>query len=178
QFDLFASAFDKDPAMSYQVAVPNLPEWNKEKKLEFEKQMLGFYVSEHPLEQVKDQLEEITKTKIVDILEYFQDDAADASEDDKQLDQSAQKLDQEKVILAGRLQRVETKVSKNGNTYANLILEDLTGSINMSVFGHRYNENAAALREGAVVKVSGRLSLDHRTRSVSVSVESITPLQF
>ncbi|MDR2749000.1 MAG: DNA polymerase III subunit alpha [Bifidobacteriaceae bacterium] len=178
QYDLFSGSYDAAPAVSYQISVPDLPEWDKNRKLEFEREMLGFYVSEHPLEQDKEKLAEITQTKIVDILEYFQDDSDEISEDEKQLDQSTQKLDQEKVVLAGRLQEVETKISKKGNAYANLIFEDLTGSINMSVFGKRYQENVTALKEGAVVKVNGRISLDHRTRSVSVSVESITPLIF
>jgi DNA polymerase-3 subunit alpha len=179
QLDLFSGSFDDNSTMAYQISVPKTEEWDRNTKLEFEKEMLGFYISEHPLEQYRDKLQDIANVTVVKILEHFQD-AADESmtEDEKQIDQTTQKLDQEQVILAGRLQTVDVKVSKRNNTYANLVLEDLSGAISMSLFGHRYSENAYSLKEGAVVKVVGRLNIDYRTRSVSVNVQTITPISF
>jgi len=113
-------------------------EWDKTELLRQERDMLGLYVSDHPLLGLEHVLATLTDTSI----------AAMTSESvpDGQI-----------VTAAGILSTVARKVTRQGHPWASATVEDLDGAIEVMFFPNTYNQVAAQLAEDAVVVVRGRL---------------------
>lgn len=140
QFDLF-SAFD-DPAVGSGLAVevPDLPEWEKKDKLAFERDMLGLYVSDHPLKGLGGLLDQHAELSITQVL----------SDDGPQ--------DGHTVKIAGMITSLQRRIAKNsGNAYAKCEVEDLGGSMEVMFFGQVYGPIATLLAEDLIVVVKGRV---------------------
>ena len=148
QFDLFsaiAGSGDADP-----FAVPLVltgDEWPVKQKLAFERDMLGLYVSAHPL----DGCERILSSNRDHIV-------ADVHDEDTP--------DRKPVQLAGMISKVTRKISKNGAQWAIVDLEDMTGSVEVLFFPKAYEVLAQYLVEDEVVAVTGFVS--RRDGAVSV----------
>ena len=154
QFDLFA-ALSVDDGPSFSVTVPELPEWDKKQKLTFERQMLGLYVSDHPLAGVEHVLTAASDTSIAALLA-----------DDSRADRST-------VTIAGLVTSVAVKVSKkSGNPWAAVTVEDLEGSIEVLFFGETYLAYSTMLAEDAVVVLKGRVS--RRDEAMSLQALEMT----
>ena len=154
QFDLFA-ALSVDDGPSFSVTVPELPEWDKKQKLTFERQMLGLYVSDHPLAGVEHVLTAASDTSIAALL-------ADES-----------RADRSTVTIAGLVTSVAVKVSKkSGNPWAAVTVEDLEGSIEVLFFGETYLAYSTMLAEDAVVVLKGRVS--RRDEAMSLQALEMT----
>lgn len=155
QFDLFGGG-ETQLETSFDVEIPDLPEWEKKQKLNLEKEMLGRYVSDHPLSGMEDLLARVSDTTVVRLVE--DGTLADGVE----------------VVVAGIITSVQTKTSKkNGRVWATIMLEDLTGSIEVNCFPATYQKVAPLLMPDSVVVVQARLSirdggLQLNARSVSL----------
>ncbi|HLL07616.1 MAG TPA: DNA polymerase III subunit alpha [Nocardioidaceae bacterium] len=121
------------------VAVPDLAEWDRATLLAHEREMLGLYVSDHPLRG----------------LEHALAAAADCSVGRLLTDEA--RPDGAPVTLAGLVTEVAHKRSKRGDLWASFTLEDLEGSIEVLVFSPHYHSAAALLAEDSIVLVKGRL---------------------
>ena len=157
QFDLFGMfGVDDTTAGSdidvFAVPVPNV-EWDKSVRLTFEREMLGLYVSDHPLLGVEHILASAADASVADLL-------AEATEDTGF------------VTVAGILSSVSRKVSKNGSPWAQVILEDLTGAVEVLFFPATYAEVGMSIAEDAIVVVRGRV--DHRDDSVKIIARELT----
>lgn len=143
QFDLFADLGMSDPAAGgFTVEVPDLPEWEKKEKLNFERDMLGLYVSDHPLSG----------------LEAFLDRTADVTVLGIQNDENP--IDGQEVTVAGLITSVQTRISqKNGKTWATAVVEDMTGSIEVNFFPATYQAISQFLLPDTVVTITARLSV-------------------
>ncbi|MDR2722810.1 MAG: DNA polymerase III subunit alpha, partial [Cellulomonadaceae bacterium] len=137
QFDLFADMGDDDT--SFNIDVPQLPEWDKKTKLGFEREMLGLYVSDHPLSGLEHVLSNVADTPIATLL--GEDGPTEGST----------------VKIAGLITSVQRKLSKNGNPWAAVTIEDLEASIEVMFFGETYLAYGTALVEDQVVAVRGRV---------------------
>ncbi|MGC0273479.1 DNA polymerase III subunit alpha [Pseudactinotalea sp. Z1739] len=151
QFDLFAGLGDADDEVSLTVEVPDLPEWDKKQKLAFEREMLGLYVSDHPLSGIEHVL---TKAADVPIATLLADEA---------------RPDGSTVTVAGLITSVARKVSKQGNTWAAVTIEDMAGSVEVMFFGETYLAYSTALAEDTVVVLRGRL----RRRDDSLALQAM-----
>jgi DNA polymerase-3 subunit alpha len=135
----FDSLFD-DPQETEQV--PDRPEWSKKEKLAFERDMLGLYVSDHPLAGLEIPLAKHASTSIADLL---------ASE---------QTQDADTVTIAGLITSVQHRIAKkSGNQYGIIQVEDFGGDIDVMFMGKAYQEFAPALINDSIVVVRGRVSL-------------------
>jgi DNA polymerase III subunit alpha len=157
QFDLFGLFGANDAAAGsdidvFAVPVPNV-EWDKSVRLTFEREMLGLYVSDHPLLGVEHILASAADATVADLL-------AEATEETGF------------VTIAGILSSVSRKVSKNGSPWAQVILEDLTGSVEVLFFPATYAEVGMSIAEDAIVVVRGRV--DHREDSVKIIARELT----
>ena len=145
QFDLFGfgGADDghvDDPADDvFSVPVPQL-EWDKGVLLAFEREMLGLYVSDHPLLGVEHVLATAADVAIGDL-------AAEAGSDGAF------------VTVAGILSSVTRKITKTGSPWAQAVLEDLTGSVEVLFFPGTYAEVGMSIAEDAIVVVRGKADL-------------------
>ena len=135
----FDSLFD-EPHHGSQ-SVPHRPEWTKKDKLAFEREMLGLYVSDHPLAGLEMPLAKHASTTIHDLL---------ASEDLSDGDQ---------VTVAGLLTSVQHRVAKSsGNPYGMVTVEDFNGEVTVMFMGKTYIEYQPLLQADAILVVRGRVS--------------------
>ena len=157
QFDLFAGlggdAADDD-SRSVELSVVDLPEWDKPIKLAYEREMLGLYVSDHPLMG----LESLLATKT--------DHAIASLADESSLPSGAV------VTIAGLASTVQRRVTKKGATWAVVTLEDLEGSIEVMVFPQSYGQVGTRLAQDAVLVVKGRL--DRRDDGLQLIAMEVT----
>ncbi len=138
QFDLFGSAaLGADPADDvFAVRVPP-GEWDKKVLLQFEREMLGLYVSDHPLFGLEHVLAGAADQTIASV-------HAEAGEDSQS------------VTLAGILSAVNRRVTKAGLPWAQAYLEDLEGAIEVMFFPATYAQVALTIAEDAIVVIKGR----------------------
>lgn len=135
----FDSLWDEPQAAQ---KVPDRPEWSKRDKLAFEREMLGLYVSDHPLAGLEVQLAKHATATITDVLGG--DVAADG----------------EHVTIAGLITSVQHRVARNsGNQYGIVQVEDFAGEIAVMFLGKTYQEFSPALSNDAIVVVRGRVSM-------------------
>lgn len=140
QFDLFAGmGGEEDASMTFAVDVPDLPDWEKKQLLSFEREMLGLYVSDHPLSGLEHVLARAADTSIAALVN-----------DEARADGST-------VTVAGLLTSVQRKMSKNGNPWAAVTIEDLEGSVEVMFFGETYLAYSTVLAEDQVVTLRGRV---------------------
>jgi DNA polymerase-3 subunit alpha len=158
QVDLFGSLFDDAMAdSSFAGSVPDRPEWPKKEKLAYERDMLGLYVSDHPLAGREEQLSRYAQITIGEI----------ASSETLQ--------DGETVIIAGLITQVAHKVARqSGNPYAAVTVEDFEGEMQVMLMGKTYQEYAKNLEADQVVMIRGSISQRDDGNSLRAhSVETI-----
>ncbi|WP_082565991.1 DNA polymerase III subunit alpha [Arthrobacter sp. Soil782] len=140
QFDLFSAFDDPGVGTGLSVEVPDLPEWAKKDKLAFERDMLGLYVSDHPLQGLEGLLSQHADSAITSVI--GEDGPADGAP----------------VTIAGMITSLQRRIAKNsGNAYARAEIEDLGGSMEVMFFGQVYGPIASVLEEDLIVVVRGRL---------------------
>lgn len=141
QFDLFGSSSDNGGADGvFTIKVPE-QEWDDKQKLALEREMLGLYVSGHPLNGVAHLLSGQADTSIPAILQG--DIANDTA-----------------VRVGGILATVNRRVNKNGIPWASAHLEDLTGSIEVMFFPQTYSAFGADIADDAIVLVGGKIRIN------------------
>lgn len=140
QFDLFAGFDEAESEASLSIEIPDLPEWEKKDKLSFERDMLGLYVSDHPLQGLEGLLSQHADQSITSII------AEDGPHDGAI------------VTIAGMITALSRRIAKaSGNAYARAEIEDLGGSMEVMFFGQVYGPIASVLAEDLIVVVKGRL---------------------
>jgi DNA polymerase-3 subunit alpha len=159
QVDLFGSLFDSDPAVedSFGGSVPDRPEWAKKEKLAYERDMLGLYVSDHPLAGREAQIARHSQMSITDL--HASETVADG----------------ETVTIAGLVTSVQHRVARaSGNPYGAVTVEDFEGELNVMLMGKTYQEFGRNLEADQIVVVRGRVSQRDDGKSINAySIEMI-----
>ena len=140
QIGLFAMQESDDHAAS--VPIPTLPELSRAERMAMEKETTGIYLSGHPMDDYRPYLR---NTHVVPIASLLAADGAFA--------------DDQNVSVAGIVQNVKMKTTRNNSMMAYLTVEDDTASIEMLAFSNVINQFGGYLRENSAVVISGRLSL-------------------
>jgi DNA polymerase-3 subunit alpha len=160
QFDLFGSddaGADPGPAFGLDLTIP-LAEWEKPTLLAYEREMLGLYVSDHPLFGIEHVLAAAVDCPISALT-------------------GEEKADQSVVTVGGILSTLTRKVTKTGNAWAMAVLEDLEGAIEVMFFPAAYQLCGIHLAEDSVLLVRGRLDKREdvpRLIAMDVSVPDVT----
>ncbi|MFG3707561.1 DNA polymerase III subunit alpha [Micromonospora sp. NPDC047670] len=140
QYDLFGAGFgDTETSSTTVMPVIGEGEWDKRDKLAFEREMLGLYVSDHPLFG----------------LEHVLGAAADCTI--AALSEEGTVPDGAVVTLAGILSGVQRRVTKQGRAWASATLEDLAGGVETLFFPNTYEVIGQYIAEDAIVVVKGRV---------------------
>ncbi|QIX26375.1 DNA polymerase III subunit alpha [Nocardioides sp. JQ2195] len=144
QDSLFAQMDGLDGAESsgfgISVTIPDIDDWDKMTLLSHERDMLGLYVSDHPLLG----------------LEHVLSQSADCSIGALMLDED--RSDGSPITVSGLVTAVQRKITKRGDTWAMVTLEDLDGAIDVLFFPSSYQLASTYLTEDAILTVKGRLS--------------------
>jgi DNA polymerase-3 subunit alpha len=139
---------DTESAATFDVPVPE-GEWEKATLLAFEREMLGLYVSDHPLLGLEHILAAETDCSVAQLI--------GSAEEDTQRSSRGDRGDAQIVTVGGILSGVQRKVTRQGNAWAAAILEDLEGAIEVLFFPATYQQYMTQVIEDAVVVVKGRL---------------------
>ena len=146
QMSLF-DIVDEEDKKDYDIQLPDVGEYSKDMLLSFEKEVLGIYISGHPLEEQ----EELWKKGITNTTADFALDEETGS---------TRVRDNDSVIIGGMIADKKIKYTKNDKVMAFLQLEDLVGSVEVIVFPRDYEKNSAKLMEDNKVFIKGRVSLE------------------
>ena len=145
----------------FEIRLPNVGEYSKEELLDFEKEVLGVYLSGHPLEEYMSLLQ---KNTTADTLAF-------------QLDEETGEVkarDGDTVTLGGMISGITRKTTKNNTTMAFLTLEDLLGTVEIIVFPRDYEKYRSAITEDAKVLVRGRVSAEEDKAAKLICTEIIS----
>ena len=132
---------------AYKVQYPNVPEFKKEIKLGFEKEVLGIYLSGHPLEEYEEKWKKNTSAVTSDFL----------------LDEETGEVkirDNQSVTIGGMITEKTIKYTKNNKTMAFLTVEDLFGTVEVVVFPRDYEKYHSYLMEDEKVFISGHANVE------------------
>lgn len=134
-----------------QNVYPNMEEYPKNVLLSMEKEMLGLYVSGHPLFAYKEVLDRKTSITTADLIKHDQDEEPDKNIEDLS-------YDGKKAIMGGIIAGVKQKSTKNNSLMAFAQLEDLYGTIELIVFPRTFEQYSSLLTVDNLVLVEGRIS--------------------
>ena len=146
QMTLFDIAPEEDKA-EYEIKLPNVEEYDKEVLLGFEKEVLGIYISGHPLEEYMERLKKNTNAVTTDFV----------------LDEETGTLkvsDGAKVRIGGMITDKVIKYTKSNKEMAFITLEDLVGTVEIIIFPKDYERYAKYLENDAKVFVEGRVTAE------------------
>lgn len=160
QDSLFGGLDEEDSgSFGVTVAIPEIDEWDKMTLLGHERDMLGLYVSDHPLLGLEHVLSQGTDCTIGELM----------------LDES--RTDGSPICISGLVTSVQRKITKRGDAWAMVTLEDLDGAIDVLLFPSSYQLASTLLVEDAILTVKGRLSKSKDQPEIhgqEVSVPDIT----
>ena len=152
QAGLFAMA--KGEEEKHEPPLPNLPDWSDSEKLTGEKEMLGFYVTGHPLDQWSDKVCELS-THTSDVLEGLE------------------RL--QPVVMCGIMTGLQRKRNKKGELWAAFQLEDHQGATECMIFSTQYDRLLPEMKDDHAVMIRGS-ALPEEGASTRISVQDIIPL--
>jgi DNA polymerase-3 subunit alpha len=153
QFTLFGGDGDGEEQID-EVAHVEVAEIPKRQLLAFEKEMLGVYVSDHPLSEYKELID---------------------GHSDIEIAQISPEMDKAQLTIGGIVARVEKKYNKAGKPWAAFALEDFSGSIEVLVFSNKYEKHSELLETDAILLVKGRLDLRDNSRKVLADEVRLLP---
>ena len=162
QMSLF-DMVDEDQKAEFDIPLPDVGEYEKETKLAFEKEVLGVYLSGHPMEEYEEKWRKsISKTTL-----------------DFQLVEDTghtKVLDGAREIIGGMITDKTIKYTKNNKVMAFVTLEDMLGSVEVVVFPKDYEKNQQYLNEDSKVFIKGRVSEEDDAPSKLIC-ESVIPFE-
>ena len=134
--------------------IPNIPEWPENQLLSYEKQMLGFYITKHPLARYEKLLNNYATCSTTELTNCH---------------------DGDEVFLGGIINKAKfTMTKKTGEKMAILKMEDLKGMIEVLVFPRTFQSVGGLIRDDAILFVKGRVSL--REQDPKLIAEDMIPL--
>jgi DNA polymerase-3 subunit alpha len=139
---------DTETAATFDVPVPD-GEWDKPALLSFEREMLGLYVSDHPLLGLEHIVAAATDCSVAQLV--------GSAADEPERGSRGERGDGQLVTVGGILSGVQRKVTKQGSPWAAATLEDLEGAIEVLFFPSTYQAALTMIIEDAIVVVKGRL---------------------
>ncbi len=146
-FDGFGNDEDINKFENEISSMPNLKEFEDREKLALEKEVLGMYISGHPLAEYEDDLNKKTSTNTKKLNEL------------KEVPEKYMALDQQEVIIGGMISQKRIQTTKRNDIMAFLELEDLYGTIEVIVFPKVLQQYNTVINEENIIYIKGRLSI-------------------
>ncbi|NCV76146.1 MAG: DNA polymerase III subunit alpha [Actinobacteria bacterium] len=147
QFDLFGGASAATSVSGVEMEIP-AEEWEKALLLSYEREMLGLYVSDHPLLGVEHVLR---SARDISISQLFDDHVAHENV----------------VTIAGLITTIQRKVSRQGQSWAIVTVEDLEGAVDVRFYSNSYQQHALNIIEDRIVAIRGRVDKGEDTPRIT-----------
>ncbi|MGA9567044.1 MAG: DNA polymerase III subunit alpha [Candidatus Korobacteraceae bacterium] len=157
QHGLFG-VFAQDDETQVEKPLPNIPDWDEHQRLSAEKEILGFFITGHPLEKYGEKL-----------LDF----SALTTED---LGQMKSSTGRDEVLVGGILKAVRVSKSKKGDLYAQGRLEDMIGSVDILCFSESFKRLTEKLKLDVPVLVKGSVRVEEGSNP-KLMISDITPLE-
>ncbi|MGB8885389.1 MAG: DNA polymerase III subunit alpha [Candidatus Korobacteraceae bacterium] len=138
--------------------LPNIPDWDEHERLAHEKEILGFFITGHPLEKYSEKLLDFHALSTTDVAELKSSTGKD------------------EILIGGILKGIRVAKSKKGDLYAQGQLEDMNGSVDVLCFAEPYRRLAEKLKLTVPVLVKGGVRVEEGSNS-KVMIGDITPLE-
>ena len=135
--------------------LPDVPEYPAREMLAMEKELLGLYISGHPLKEYEDILRERVSHKTAQLAEL---------------------TDETPVIIGGVVAGMRKIITRKGEPMAFVVLEDLLGSVEAVVFPRIYRDNQILLKPDAPLLIRGRVNFNTRDEEVKIIAEQVSGL--
>jgi len=158
QHGLFGVFQQEDAGGGDQDKLPNVPEWEEHQRLSSEKEVLGFFITGHPLEKYKDKLEDFRALSAEAVLAMKNGTGRD------------------EVYTAGMISGVKVLKSRKGDLYAQASLEDMTGAVEAIVFPEAYKRLQAILKQEIPMLVRCSIRVEEGSNP-KVAISQLTPLE-
>ena len=137
-FDLFEENNPDKNSGNYQDRLPDISEFSKNELLAMEKEMLGLYISYHPLNDYRERLKKIITSTSIELTNLS---------------------DKSRVVLAGVINNLKRKSTKNGNLMAFITLEDLEGTVEIIAFPKVYEKYKEMIKKDEIIITEGRIDV-------------------
>ncbi len=160
QHGLFG-VFQQEETQATQDRLPDTPDWDEHTRLANEKEILGFFITGHPLDKYRDKLEDLRALSVAELSAIKQSTGKD-----------------ENLTTAGIITNLRVLKSKKGDFYAQAMLEDMSGSMDMLVFPEAYKklqDKIKALADVAIL-VRGGVRIEEGANP-KLTVNDITSLE-
>ena len=158
QHGLFG-VFQQDEPEAHNNHLPNSPDWDEHTRLSAEKEILGFFITGHPLEKYEDKLQDLQALSIEEIGAMTKSTGKD-----------------ETIPTAGIIGNVRVLKSKKGDFYAQATLEDMSGSIDMIVFPEAYKRLSEKVKLEVPVLVKAGVRIEEGANP-KLTASEIMPLE-
>jgi DNA polymerase-3 subunit alpha len=157
QHGLFG-VFQQDDAPQAEKPLPNIPDWDEHQRLGHEKEILGFFITGHPLEKYREKLLDFNALSTTEVAELKSSTGRD------------------EVSIGGILKNIRVAKSKKGDLYAQGQLEDMNGSVEILCFADAYKRLADKLKLTVPVLAKGGVRVEDGSNS-KLMIGDITPLE-
>jgi DNA polymerase III subunit alpha len=158
QHGLFG-VFQQEEVSSSHNKLPDTPDWDEHTRLTNEKEILGFFISGHPLEKYRDKLEDLRALSTEEISALTKSTGKD-----------------ENITTAGIITNLRVLKSKRGDFYAQGALEDMAGSVEMLVFPEAYRKLQEKVKLEVPVLIRGGVRIEEGANP-KLTVNDISPLE-
>jgi DNA polymerase-3 subunit alpha len=165
-FDILSENTKVEETMKY--TFEEKPEMDKKDLLSYEKEMMGIYISGHPLEKYKELIDKYTNINSLDCLKI--------NDEIQEFGESKTFKDGQNIKFAGIISKVKKKFTKKNTIMAFVTIEDLKGTIEVIVFDSCYERASTSIIEENIVYIDGKLSIreDEETKIVANSIVDFT----
>ncbi|HOX76441.1 MAG TPA: DNA polymerase III subunit alpha [Bacteroidales bacterium] len=150
------SLFGDDLTLDLQdPKIPDCPQWSKHHQLKYEREVTGFFISGHPLDEYKAEIDSFCNVT-------FQD-----------LNAGLSRYLNKAVSFAGMINTVEIRTAKTGNQYANFELEDFTDSYRLSLFSDDFMKFKYLLVEDTYVLIFGKVEVNRKNNRPEIRIKNM-----
>jgi DNA polymerase III subunit alpha len=158
QHGLFGVFQQDDELSNHEKPLPNIPDWDEHERLAHEKEILGFFITGHPLEKYREKLLDFSALTTSEVASLKSSTGRD------------------EILIGGMLRNIRVQKSKKGDLYAQGQLEDMNGSVDILCFADNYRRLADRLRLAVPVLVKGGVRVEEGSNS-KLMIGDITPLE-
>jgi DNA polymerase III subunit alpha len=137
--------------------LPNVPEWDEQQRLASEKEVLGFFITGHPMEKYREKLADFRALSVETITAM------------------ASGTGRDEVYAAGIISGVRVMKSRKGDLYAQAVLEDMTGAVEAIVFPEAYRRLQAILKQEIPMLVRCSIRVEEGSNP-KIAISQLTPL--
>ena len=159
QHGLFGVFQQEDHQNGNHQKLPTVPEWEEHQRLSSEKEVLGFFITGHPLEKYKEKLENFPKYQNASSISQMETGTG-----------------RDEIVSGGVISGLRVMKSRKGDLYANAVMEDMTGTIEAIVFPEAYKRLQVILKQEIPMLVKCSVRVEEGSNP-KIAISSLTPLE-